>query len=83
MVQFIRFLCSNSCIYVFMLLYHFLYRSLKAEIENNNTKTLIYGIRVPRAQVYIETNPGWLELPLTETNFHGPSLFEPSKFHYT
>ena len=28
-------------------------------------------------QVYIpiETNSGWLEQPLTGTNFHGPSMF--------
>ena len=32
-------------------------------------------------QVYIETNAGWLELPLTRINFHGPSLFEPLKFY--
>ena len=62
LVQFMRFLCSNFCIYVFMLLYRFLFL-LKTETENNNTKTLIYGTRAPRVQVYIETNPGRLELP--------------------
>ena len=36
---------------------------------------------VPGLQVYIDTNHGWLELPLTGTNFHGPSLFEPLKFY--
>ena len=41
-------------------------------------RSLIYGKRVPRVQVYIHvgTNPRWLELPLTGTNFHGPRLFE-------
>ena len=28
---------------------------------------------MPRVQfINIETYPGWLELPLTRTNFHGP-----------
>ena len=35
------------------------------------------------AQVNIEINPGWLELPLTGTNFHGPSMFEPMKPYYS
>ena len=58
-------------------------RSLKIENENNNTKTLsvIYGTKVPRVQVYIEIYSGWLELPLTSTNYHSPSLFEPLKFY--
>ena len=30
--------------------------------------------------IYI-LNPGWLQLPLTGTNFHGSSLFEPLKFY--
>ena len=43
------------------------------EIENeNNTKSLIYRTRFPEVQVFLETNPGWLELPLIQTNFHGP-----------
>ena len=25
----------------------------------------------PKRSLYIETNPGWLELPLVGTNFHG------------
>ena len=41
--------------------------SLKIENKNNSTKTLTaeapYRTRVP----------GWLELPLTGTNFHGPT----------
>ena len=52
--------------------------------ENNKTKTLTkYGTtcRVPRGRVYIETNPGWLELPLTGTNFHGAKPIEPLKFY--
>ena len=49
-------------------------RSLKIENENNNMKT-------PIVPVYIDVNPGWLELPLTRTNFHGPSLFELLKFY--
>ena len=46
-------------------------RSLKRENENNSTK---YMTRVPTAQFFnIETymNTGWLEIPLTGTNFHG------------
>ena len=27
----------------------------------------------------IETFPGWLELPLTETNFHGPQPVRATK----
>ena len=41
----------------------------------------MYGARVPRVWVYLETNPGWLELLLTGTNFHDPSLLEPLKFY--
>ena len=59
-------LWSNFCIYVFVLLFSFSIfsdrRSLKIENENNNTKT-----KVHTAQVYKETNPGSLELPLTKT----------------
>ena len=71
-----RLLWLNFCIYVFMLLFSFSIFSdpwsLKIENENNNTKTLdcrglIQGTGV---QVYIETNPGWLELPLAKNNFH-------------
>ena len=47
-------------------------RSLKIENENHTMKTLTAEVRVPRVQVYIDTNPGWLELPLTRTIFHGP-----------
>ena len=32
---------------------------------NSDRRSLIYGARVPIVQVYIETKPGWLELPLT------------------
>ena len=39
------------------------------------------GAGVTSVQFYIETNPGWLELPLTGTNFHGTSMFEPLKFY--
>ena len=63
-------------------------RSLKIENDNNHTqmnnsmktltaKVLYKETRVPRVQVYIETNSGWLELPFTGTKFHGPSLFKP------
>ena len=55
--------------------------SLKKANENNSTKTLARETRVPRVQVYIETNPGWQELPLTGTNFYGPSLFKLLKFY--
>ena len=52
-------------------------RSLKIENENNSTKTdrrsPIYRTRIPRAPfINTETYPGWLELPLTGTNFYGP-----------
>ena len=40
--------------------------------ENSGHRSPLYGTRVPLGQVYIETNPGSLELPLTQTNFHGP-----------
>ena len=60
-------------------------RSLKIENENNKKKTqaaevsyMGLGSLVFR---FIHSNPGWLELPLTRTNFHGPNLFEPSKFY--
>ena len=81
---------SNFCIYVFILLFSFyIYgdrRSVKIENEVNNTKSLItealyigldaLEIRIINTELY----PGWLELPLTGTNFHGLSLFEPLKF---
>ena len=56
---------------VFRLLFSFSvfsdHGSLKIEDENNNAKlsSSVYGTRVPRVQVYRETYPGWLELPLT------------------
>ena len=80
MVPCMRLLWSNFCIYVSMLLFSFSIfkdlQSLKIEKENNNTKTVTtevsyIGTQVPRVQVYKETNPGWLELPLTRTNVHG------------
>ena len=61
--------------------------SLKIENENNNTKTLTaevhnyMGLGSLEFQVYKETNPGWLELLLTQTNIHGLSLFKPLKFY--
>ena len=85
-----RILWSNFCIYVFLLLFLFSifsdWQSLKIEYENkkhenSNCSSLIHGTRVPRVQVHVETNPGWLELPLTGTDFHGPTLFEPMKFY--
>ena len=55
------------------------WRSLKIENEkktkkheNSDRRSSEYGTRLPGAQVYIETNPGWLELPLTRTISHGP-----------
>ena len=43
------------------------------EDEKNNTKTLTTEATYTDVQfINIETHPGWLELPLTETNFHGP-----------
>ena len=47
--------------------------SLKIGNENNSTNTPINRSRVPTVQFNDkETYPGWLELPLTGTNFHGP-----------
>ena len=56
-------------IYVFVLLISFSIFSdqrwsLTIENENNNIKTLT-------AQFIQKLYPGWLELPLTGTNFHG------------
>ena len=44
------------------------------------TAGLIYATRVPRFQVYTETNPGWKYLLLPGTNFHALSLFQPFTF---
>ena len=52
----------------------------KNKHQKSDHRSLIYGAGVPRVEVYIETNPGWLELSLTGTNFNGPSLLEPLKF---
>ena len=43
--------------------------------ENSDCRSLIYGTRVPKVQVHMETDPGYLELPSTRTDFHGLSLF--------
>ena len=82
MIRYTRLLWSNFCIYVFMLLFSLSifsdWWSLKIENEkkkqhkNSDRRNLIYGTRVPRVQVYKETNLSWLELPLTQTNVHGP-----------
>ena len=58
MIPYVRLIWSNFCIYV--------------ENEHNNTKTLTaespyIGVKF----INIETYPGWQELPLTGTNFHG------------
>ena len=42
--------------------------------------TAIPIILVPTGVLCI-IQPGWLELPLAKTIFHGPSLFEPLKFY--
>ena len=73
MVKFVH-LCLHAVIFIFCFSDR---RSLKIEDENNSTETdhrsPIYRSRVPRVQ-FINTKPypGWLELPLTGTNFHGP-----------
>ena len=49
----------------------------------NKTKKiqLQYRTRVPRIQfINMETYPGWLELPLTGTNFSGPKPVRSTKF---
>ena len=61
--------------------------SLKIENETNSMKMVTaeasyMGLgSLEFVQVYIETNPGWLELSLTGTNLYGPSLFQPFKFY--
>ena len=47
----------------------------------SDRRSLKYDTRVFRVQVYTETNPGCLELPLTGTNFHSPSLIVPLKIY--
>ena len=47
-------------------------RSLKIENENNNTKTLTTEELGSIEFSFIKAYPGWLELPLTVHNFHGP-----------
>ena len=70
----------NFLHYVFMLFFSFSIfsnrRLLKIENENNNTKTLTtdvsyMGVGSLEFRFIYGTNPGWLELPLTGTNFHG------------
>ena len=61
--------------------FYFLYLVTSSQHENYYWRSHIYGTRVPGVQVYIETNPGWLELSLDQTNFHGPSLFEQLKLY--
>ena len=59
MIPYMRLLLSNFCIYV--------------ENEHNNVKTLTAEAPYIGVQfIDIETYPGWQELPLTGTNFHGP-----------
>ena len=66
--------------------FHFLFsdrRSLKIEYENNNMQTLTTEVSSMELEfkVHIETSPGWLELPLVQTNFHGSSLFKSLTFY--
>ena len=69
------------CIYVFVQLFSFSVisdlQSLKIENENNSTKTLtaeapfiglVHRVQLINTKFYL----GWLELPLTRPNFHGP-----------
>ena len=72
-------LCFHAVIIVFFLCDR---QSLKLENENINTKTEVSYMGL-EFKVYIETNAGWLELSLTQTNFHGPSLFKQLKFDCT
>ena len=89
MIPYMRLPWSYFYIYIFLLLFSFFifrdWQSLKIENENNNMKTdcqsLIYGTRVFLVPVDLEANPGWLEIPLTWTNFHGLSLFKLLKFY--
>ena len=85
MFSYMRLLWSNFCYYVSSLLFSFSIFSdrwsLKIENENNSTKTLTAEVSYIGLGVYIETNPGWLELPFARTNLHGSSLFEPLKFY--
>ena len=66
-----------------MLLFHFLFFSdwwsLKIENENNNSKTLTEeAVYIRLESLEFSLYPGWLELPLTGTNFHG---LKPVKCH--
>ena len=77
MISFMKLLWSNFCLYIFMLLFSFSIfsdrQSLKIENEINNIKTLT--AEAPYIGLHFinkETYPGWLELPLTGSNFHGP-----------
>ena len=62
-----------SCCY-----FHFLFLvnrwSLKIENENKNSKTLTAEVSYMGLEFrfYIETNPGWLELPLARTMVRSP-----------
>ena len=53
---------------------------MKIITRNSDHRSLIYGKTVPRVQVYTETNPGWLQLPLIQTNFHGPKTVQATEF---
>ena len=63
-----------SCCY-----FHFLFLVTAGHYDqhkNSDRRSLIYGTRV---QVYIKTNPEWLELPLARTNFHSPKRVQATE----
>ena len=47
---------------------------MKIKHEKSDSRNLIYSTRVHRVHVYIDTNPGWLEIPLTRINFMIPAF---------
>ena len=64
MIPYMRVLWSVICIHVFMLFMIF---------KNSDRKSPKYRTTISRAQFgNIETYPGWLEQPLTGTDFDGP-----------
>ena len=70
MIPYIRFLflCFHAVIFIF-----YFSDNRNEDISTKTLTTSHIWARVPRAQfINIVTYPGWLELPLTGTNFLGP-----------
>ena len=58
-------------------------RSLKIENENKSAKTLTAEVSYTGSLElsFLEICPGWLDLPLTGINFHGPKPVRTLKFY--